>query len=61
MFINEKSEKDAKIKEISILKTKENFAPSELENKEIRTKLETLKMNLNKEYTSRKEKETKLE
>ena len=45
MFFNEKTEKDAKIKEISILKTKDTTPASDSENKEIRVKLEALKIN----------------
>ena len=50
MFFNEKTEKDAKIKEISILKTKDTTPASDSENKEIRVKLEALKINFQKEY-----------
>lgn len=46
MFFNEKTEKDAKIKEISILKSKDTTTTaSDSENKEIRIKFEALKIN----------------
>lgn len=55
MFVNEKTEKDTKIKELAILKdsSKEQVP----EYKELKVKYETLKINHNKEYNLRKEKE----
>ena len=58
MFVNEKCEKEALAKEISIIKEKEG--PIE-ETKELRAKYENLKELHQKEYNSRKEKEQKLE
>ena len=45
MFLNEKTEKDAKIKELQIFKTKDTTPPTDSENKEIRVKLEASKIN----------------
>ena len=57
-FISEKAEKDIKIKELQIYKEKEG--PVE-ELKEVKAKLEALKINHQKEYTQRKDKEMKLD
>ena len=56
--ISEKAEKDIKIKELQIYKEKEG--PVE-ELKEVKAKLEALKINHQKEYTQRKDKEMKLD
>ena len=45
MFLNEKTEKDAKIKELQIFKTKDTTPPTDAENKDIRVKLEASKIN----------------
>jgi len=58
MFINEKTEKEAKVKELQIFRDKEG--PIE-EIQELRAKYENLKDLHNKEYMNRKEKEQKLE
>ena len=57
MFLDQKHEKDCKIKELLILK--EENPPGEL--KEMKIKIENLKASQAKEYNGRKEKEQKLE
>ena len=57
MSYNEKHEKESKIKELQIFK--DEFPPIEL--KELKAKYENLKSSQQKEYTTRKEKEAKLE
>ena len=56
--INEKAEKDAKVKELAIIKEKEG-ATTELT--EIQSKYEALKIQHQKEYTQRKDKELKFD
>lgn len=58
MFITEKTEKEAKIKELAVLKDNEGPMP---EVKETRAKYEALKLTHQREYTLRKEKEQKIE
>ena len=58
MFMNEKSEKEARIKDLKIFKSKE--APVD-DSKELKAKYENLKELHQKEYLARKEKEQKLE
>ena len=59
MFIDQKAEKDAKIKEIQIMRNElEGQVP---EVKELRMKYENLKQVHSKEYNHRKDKEAKLD
>ena len=58
LFITEKTEKEAKIKELQVLK--ESETPIQ-EIKEIRAKYEGLKFAYQREYNLRKEKEQKIE
>lgn len=58
MFLNEKHEKDLKIKELEVLKSKEE---SVSEVKDLKIKYENIKMTHQKEYQCRKEKDAKLE
>ena len=57
MFYNEKHEKECKIKELQIIKDEQ----PNIEVKELKAKYENLKQSQLKEYTTRKEKEAKLE
>ena len=56
--MNEKLEKDQKIKEIEILKSTEDLSS---EAKDLKIKYENMKALQQKEYQARKEKEEKLE
>ena len=58
IFLNEKLEKDQKIKEIEILKSTEDLSS---EAKDLKIKYENMKALQQKEYQARKEKEEKLE
>lgn len=58
MFINEKSEKEARIKELQIFRNKEGPIDDILE---LKAKYENLKELHQKEYNTRKEKEQKME
>ena len=57
-FFDQKYEKECKIKELETLKEAEGSAS---EMKELRVKYEQCKINQNKEYQMRKDKEQKLE
>ena len=57
MFYNEKLEKENRIKELQMYKEAEVIC----EVKELKAKYENLKQSQLKEYTTRKEKEAKLE
>ena len=59
LFITEKTEKDIKIKEISLLKEQSNGPVAEV--KELIAKCENLKIRHQTEYSLRKEKEQKLD
>lgn len=67
MFIDQKTERDAKAKELQILKEEITNAPGSTEEtkipevKEIKMKYESLKIMHSKEYNLRKDKEAKLE